>query len=179
MSSSGSDWKFLGVTAILVALIAVPTLGSLMLSDDLHVKDSRVLRAQEQKMREPASLPNLGSPKKQVVIKDIKNELNNLLSNNLISYDFSCTKTKTNDFSVDGAFLQLKGKDCSKGTQSPKLSIVNKSNGFTAAVFILNSKEYQTDLIQLKEGMNHITIQYQTPSGQLEEYVLNVKAGTI
>ena len=143
-----------------------------------------ILRASEQKVRKPASLPLINSAsftsaKKSVVINDAKQELNNLLNNNLISYDFSCTKVKVTDFKVQGNFVQLKGRDCGKEAQMPKLSITNKTNGFTASVFFLNGREYQTDLIQLKEGENQISIQYQYPSGQQEEHVLNVKAGTI
>lgn len=181
MSIKNTEWKFLVTTAFLVATIAVPTLASLMTPDENTPQTTMVLRPTELKSRQPASLPALvgHAPKKSVVIQDTKKELNNLLSNNLISFDFSCGKTKATDFKVEGGYLQLKGKDCNKGAQSPKLSITNKSNGFTASVFMLNDKEYQTDLIQLEEGENQISIQYQTPSGQIEEHLLKVKAGAI
>lgn len=179
MGSSNSDWKFIGVTAILVALIAVPTLVSWVSLGEGISAESLVLRPMEQKARAPSSLPHQESLKKQVVIHDTKSELNNLLSNSLVSYDLSCEKAKVTDFVVEGSYLQLKGRDCSKGNQSPKLNIINKSNGFTASVFLLNTKEYQTDLIQLNEGMNKIFIEYLSPSGQREEHVLNVKAGAI
>jgi hypothetical protein len=180
MSLKNTEWKFLVTTAFLVATIAIPTLASLMTPDEVSPQMALVLRPTELKVRQPASLPSVvGAPKKSIVIQDTKRELNNLLSNNLISYDFACNKTKVTDFHVEGGYLQLKGKDCSKGSHSTKLSITNKSNGFTAAVFMLNEKEYQTDLIQLQEGENQISIQYQTPSGQIEEYLLKVKAGAI
>lgn len=179
MSNANAEWKFLATTAFLVATIAVPTLASLVSNDEAEAPTEMVLRPQEQKTRTPASLPQLSPPKKAVVIESTKKELGNLLSNNLVSYDFACSKNKAVDFKVDGAYLQLKGKDCSKNSQPPKLNITNKSNGFTAAVFVLNGKEYQTDLIQLQQGVNKILIQYQWPSGQTEEHVLNVKAGAI
>jgi hypothetical protein len=180
MSIKNTEWKFLATTAFLVATIAVPTLASLMTPDENTPQTTMVLRPTELKAREPASVPSLVStPKKSIVIQDTKKELNNLLSNSMISYDFSCSKTKLTDFKVEGAYLQLKGKDCNKGAQSPKLSITNKSNGFTASVFMLNEKEYQTDLIQLEEGENQISIQYQMPSGRIEEHLLKVKAGAI
>lgn len=179
MSSKNSEWKFLATTGFLVAMIAVPTLASLI-APDVVSRETLVLRPTELKSREPASLPMaLGSSKKSIVIQDTKKELNNLLSSNLISYDFSCSKIKAKDFHVEGGYLQLKGKDCSKGKQGPKLSITNKSNGFTAAVFMMSEKEYQTDLIQLNEGENQISIQYQMPSGQVEEHLINVKADAI
>lgn len=179
MSNANTEWKFLATTAFLVATIAVPTLASLVSNEDADAPVAMVLRPQEQKARTPASLPHLSPPKKAVVIESTKQELGNLLSNNLINYDFACSKTKAIDFKVDGAYLQLKGKDCSKNSHPPKLSITNKSNGFTASVFVLNGKEYQTDLIQLQRGVNKILIQYQGPSGQTEEHVLNVKADAI
>jgi len=177
MSESKSEWKFLATTAFVVATVAVPTLASL-LSNDSEVRPvEMVLRPNVQKVREPASLPSLGSPKKAIVIEDTRKELGNLMNNNLISYDLSCSKMKAADFKVVGGYLQLKGKDCSKGTGMPKLSITNKTNGFTASVFVLNGKEYQTDLIQLMEGENQISIQYKSSGGKLEEHLLNVKAG--
>lgn len=178
MNNVKTEWKFLATTAFLVAMIAVPTLASLLSPEDSD-RRSMALRPNEQKVRQPASLPMLGAPKKEVVIQDAKKELNNLLSNNLISYDLACSKVKSATFKVEGAYLQLKGKDCSKNNEMPQLSITNKSNGFTASVFVLNGKEYQTDLIQLKEGENQISIQYLSPSGQIEEYVLHVKADAI
>jgi len=180
MKEKNTEWKFLATTAFLVATIAVPTLASLVSSDESTPPEAHMLRSTELKARQPASVPSvMGAPKKSIVIQDTKKELSNLLSNNLVSYDFSCAKNKPTEFKVEGNYFQLKGKDCNKGSQAPKLSITNKSNGFTAAVFMLNEKEYQTDLIQLKEGENQIFIQYQMPSGQIEEHVLNVKAGAI
>ncbi|WP_413289949.1 hypothetical protein [Bdellovibrio sp. HCB337] len=179
MSNEKTEWKFLATTAFLVATIALPTLASLFTPEESQQKVTMVLRPNEQKVRQPASLPSLGSPKKEIVIAGAKQELSNLLSNNLISYDFACSKIKTTDFKVEGSYLQLKGKDCSKNSEMPKLNITNKSNGFTASVFVLNGKEYQTDLIQLKEGENQISIQYMSPSGQIEEHTLKVKAGAI
>lgn len=180
MGRKNSEWKFVAMTAFLVAMIAVPTLASLITSDEESSHEGLVLRPTELKAREPASLPTtLGAPKKSIVIQDSKKELNNLLSSNLISYDFRCAKAKAKDFHVEGGYLQLKGRDCGKGKWAPKLSITNKSNGFTAAVFMMNEKEYQTDLIQLNEGENQISIQYQMPSGQVEEHILNVKVDAI
>jgi hypothetical protein len=177
MSESKSEWKFLATTAFVVATIAVPTLASLLSNEDSVRPIEMVLRPNEQKTREPASLPSLGAPKKSIVIEDSRKELNNLMNNNLISYDLSCAKNKTAEFKVEGGYLQLKGKDCSKSSDMPKLSITNKTNGFTASVFVMNGKEYQTDLIQLMEGENQISIQYKSSGGKLEEHLLNVKAG--
>lgn len=180
MSSSSRDWKFLMTTAFLVATVGVPTLGSLIAMEaPSPIEENLVLKPLEQKTRSPASLPHIKGAKKHLVIEDTKKVLGNLLSDNLISYNFSCDKIKPTNFKVEGAYLQLKGKDCSKSPVLRPLNITNKTNGFTASVFVLNKKEYQTDLIQLKEGENQISIQYQTPSGEIEEHILKVKAGSI
>lgn len=178
MSSSNLEWKFLATTAFLVATIAVPTLASL-LSPEMEERPALMVRSPEQKTREPASLPHLKGPKKEIVIEDSKKVLSNLLSSNMISYDLRCAGEKVTTYKVEGAYLQLKGKDCGRTSQMPKLLITNQSNGFTASVFQLNAKEYQTDLIQLIEGENQILIQSQFPSGRIEEQVLHVKANTI
>jgi hypothetical protein len=177
MSNQHTEWKFLATTAFLVATIAVPTLASL-LSVDAPERPS-ILRTTESKNRQPSSVPHLNA-KTKVVIDDVKKEMNNLINtSNSINYDFSCSKNKPTQFIVQGSYVQLKGHDCAKNGNLPKLNITNKTNGFTASVFLLSGKEYQTDLIQLKEGDNQISIQYQYPSGRQEEHVLNVKAGTI
>lgn len=175
MKTQSAEWKFLMTTAFLVAMVAVPTFASLFSDDGMQV-GTLVLRANNQKMRQPASLPHLNGPKKHLVIKDAGKELNNLLVNNEIQFDFRCTKTKKTEFEIQGTFVQLKGQDCGKNAKMPKINITNKTNGFTASVFATSEKEYQTDLIQLNNGINQIHIHYQSPLGQHEEHVLNVKA---
>ncbi|MGZ3742232.1 MAG: hypothetical protein ACXWRE_00785 [Pseudobdellovibrionaceae bacterium] len=179
MRAAREEWKFLLITSCLVAILAVPTFASLVAVEENSQSIAKVLKPEALKTRQPASLPQVGLPKKSVVILDAKKELGNSLNRNLLSYDFSCAKIKTTNFKVEGSFLQLKGKDCAKNSRDLKLSITNQTNGFTASVFLLNKKEYQTDLIQLKEGENKISIQYENPSGQIEEHVLNVKATAI
>ena len=178
MGTQKTEWKFLITTAFIVATVAVPTLASL-LGNESGTTSAMVLRSQDQKVREPASLPQMASFNKSVVIQDAGRELNNLVTENEISFDFQCKQAKTLDFKVQGNYVQLKGHDCEKKGEMPKLKVTNKTNGFTASVFVLNGKQYQTDLIQLKPGENQIHIQYQYPTGKLEEHVLNVKAGTI
>lgn len=176
-----TEWKFIYVTALLVAAVALPVYASMMEpSEKAGPQALMVLRPTELKRRQPASLsPANVTANKKIMIEDAKKELSHLLANNLVSYDLACEKRKILDYKVEGHYLQLKGKDCSKGGKGPKLSITNKSNGFTAAVFMLNAKEYQTDLIQLQEGENQILIQYHTPAGNLEEQILHVQAGAI
>ncbi|MBC7372234.1 MAG: hypothetical protein H7326_11750 [Bdellovibrionaceae bacterium] len=178
MGTQHTEWKFIITTAFLVATVAVPTLASL-LGSETNEPSTMAFRSQNQKVREPASLPQLAGPKKPIVIEDASKELNHLVTENEISFDFQCKQTKSFDFKVQGNYVQLKGHDCDKKGAMPKLTITNKTNGFTASVFVLNGKQYQTDLIQLKPGENQIHIQYEYPTGRLEEHVLNVKSGAI
>jgi hypothetical protein len=179
MGTKNTEWKFLLTTAFLVATIAVPTLASLISSEAPVTPEILVLKPQLQKTREPASLPHLKGPDKAVVIQDANKELNNLISENSINFDFRCAKDAALEFKVQGSYVQLKGRDCGKNTSAPKLSVTNKTNGFTASVFFTDGKQYQTDLIQLKEGENQIQIQYETSSGKSEQRILNVKSGAI
>ncbi|RYZ72108.1 MAG: hypothetical protein EOP09_03690 [Proteobacteria bacterium] len=178
MGTQRTEWKFLITTAFIVATIAVPTLASL-LGNDGQDSAAMALRPQEQKMREPASVPSITKPSKALVINDAAKELNNLVAQNEISFDFQCKQKKALEFKVQGSYVQLKGHDCDKKGPMPKLKVTNKTNGFTASVFVMNGKQYQTDLIQLKPGENQIHLQYEHPTGQLEEHVLNVKSGAI
>lgn len=61
---------------------------------------------------------------------------------------------------VFGTHLRLKG--LLKGLKAS--SIVNETNGFTAAVFAGGS-EYSTDFIELREGTNTITVELEDAKG--------------
>lgn len=177
MSTQNAEWRFLISTFFIVATLAVPTLASI-LSGPEDVP-ALALRPQEQKTRQPASLPSLAANRASVIVQDSHKELSRMFDNKLVSFDLSCAKASVVDYKIEGTYFQLKGKDCGKGSENSKVSITNKTNGFTASVFFTSGKEYQTDLIQLKDGENQIVIQYQDALGHQEEHVLNVKAGTI
>lgn len=176
MVSKLAEWKFLATTAVLVAMMGVPTLASLT-GSPVEESPHRALLAPKQRTRSPASLPGLSTVKKPLVITDTKNEIGNVVGDaSSIHFDLRCAKAMAHDFHVDGAYVQMRGKDCSKGNEPAKINVVNKTNGFTASVFMLDSKEYQTDLIQLKDGDNQISVQYENSSGQSQEFTLIVKA---
>lgn len=97
----------------------------------------------------------------------------------MITFDISCAKASAINISAEGSYIQLKGRDCSKGTAKKPMTITNKTNGFQASIFGLNKNEYQTDLIQLKKGDNQISIQFESADGVFEESVVSVKAENI
>lgn len=108
--------------------------------------------------RSPASIGHLGSD----LVKEAIPRL---------AWKF-CDLKKQNEknFSVDGMYVQLKLTRCGKPTKkNSEVVIVNETNGYTASVFNLGTEEFQTDLIQLKEGSNRILIKYANPDGRVYE----------
>lgn len=95
------------------------------------------------------------------------------------SMDLNCKKSATSSFKVVGAFLQFQGKNCGPSLKDGDVEIINKSNGFTASVFTKGSNQYQTDLIQLKEGDNQILIRYRPSTGQPVEQTMTVTSSAI
>lgn len=65
---------------------------------------------------------------------------------------------------VKGSHVRLKSKYCDK-TEKPQVRITNTANGYTASVF-LAAKGFSTDFIDLREGVNDISIEWTSPKGQ-------------
>lgn len=108
--------------------------------------------------RRPASLGQLGQDLAKEVIPRL-------------SWKF-CDLNKQNEQShpIRGMYVQLKLTKCGKTLKkNSEVVIVNETNGYTASVFNLSSEEFQTDLIQLKEGSNYILIKYSNPDGRINE----------
>ncbi|MNL75426.1 hypothetical protein D3C87_2012290 [compost metagenome] len=66
-----------------------------------------------------------------------------------------------------------------KNFNSENVEIINRSNGYTASIFDSGKNKYQTDLIQLVQGENEITVRYQDASGKTQEEVLKVLSSQI
>lgn len=97
----------------------------------------------------------------------------------LTKFDVSCAKKALAPLAVDGGYVQFEGKNCLRGLKVGDLEIINKSNGYTASIFLRGTDKYQTDLIQLKKGDNEITIRYRERSGRAVEEVLLVHSNQI
>jgi hypothetical protein len=153
MAHRSAENKFLFVSFLVVALLGVKTVTSLL---ERPVTESRVVE------RQPASVV-----KKEVVSQASAN------------FDFNCQKEASKELTVKAPLLQIRGKGCITDIHIGQISIVNKSNGYTASVFNTGHEEFQTDLIQLVEGQNQILIQYQNASGKKFERRLLVKSSHI
>lgn len=94
-------------------------------------------------------------------------------------FDVRCAKKVASALNVDGGYVQLQGKNCLRGFKEGDLEIMNKSNGYTASVFLRGTDKYQTDLIQLNKGANEITIRYREDSGKTVEEVILVHSSQI
>lgn len=149
MAIRSAENKFLFVSFLVVLLLGIKTVASLIEPD---VDEGRASYR-----RQPAS-----------VVKNESASLEKALSStqSTANFDFNCLKDSQKELVVKGAYLQIRGKGCAKAAQSDQISIINKSNGYTAAVFPTGQEEFQTDLIQLIEGQNQILIQYQNSSGK-------------
>lgn len=92
--------------------------------------------------------------------------------------ELNCSRKLANEMKVNSPWAQIKGRFC-KPRKSQIVEITNESNGFTASIFNLNSEEYKTDLIQLKNGPNKIRIRVQSTDGLLEEQTVLVESSHI
>lgn len=157
-----ADWKIIATLGFLVATVAVPTVASLVAPEDtpaMATPNMEVRQNKDDSSREPASTK-----------KD---------DAHVISFDVSCAKGKSFTFNAQGSYIQLKGRDCTKTTSKKPMTITNKSNGFQASIFEVSKNEYQTDLIQLQNGENQISVKFESAAGKSEEQVLQVKADNI
>lgn len=152
MFKSSPDNKILVLLGVLVAGLAFPAYQTLAGERPPVMNDmvSAVLAD-----RAPASVPKVPT----------------LHFENL---DLGCQSEPLN-IKAHGHFLQMKGQLC----RAKNLSIVNKSNGFTASVFELGQGRYQTDMIQLKDGNNELHIRYQNAQGKEKELKIQVSSSHI
>jgi hypothetical protein len=152
MGRKSQEYKFLFISSVVVVLLGLKTVSSLI-DEPLAPKISRA----------PSSISKQASSLPAPALSPSSMPMN---------LDFNCKKEDKKEFVVKGAFLQIRGKGCAK-TAGHEISIINKSNGYTASVFHRGSEEFQTDLIQLVEGQNEIFIQYSNAQGKkLQRQVL-------
>jgi hypothetical protein len=90
-----------------------------------------------------------------------------------VTLDWNCNK-KDSEQQVDGTHLRLRGHLCDL-QKAESFSVVNESNGYTAAVILTNDKQFTTDFIELKDGDNQFQIAYFDQKGNKEIRHLTVK----
>lgn len=160
-----SDTQFLIVTFVLVLFLGVPTFMNLT-EEDVLIPEA-VAAGQGAVLaqgRTPASVPT-----------GLTNKVSSALSH-LAQLDLRCAKKAASPLRVEGSYVQFEGKNC---LRDKTLEIVNKSNGYTASVFLKGTDKYQTDLIQLQKGDNEITIRYHDGPGKAVEEVVLVHSSQI
>ena len=163
--SQPSETHFLVITAVLVALMGIPTFHTLTTEENKpdELAASEISPA-------PASSPSRSMA--SVAPYAMKPKM-------LTAYDVSCKKQGLTKVNVDGTFVQFQGKNCLKNFKAGDIEIINKSNGYTASIFSSGSDQYQTDLIQLRSGDNEIAIRYRERSGKPVEEVIHVQSPKI
>lgn len=154
-----TERNFILITLILVVIMGAQTFNSLLKEEGDFVAVTAVAGADS---RSPASIGEMKPLAKALP--------------QLVDMDLSCSKKWQKNFSVTGTFLQLKGKNCLKGFDQEHIQIVNQTNGYTASVFAFGKNQYQTDLIQLREGDNQIKIRHESKGGNVFEETLSVHA---
>lgn len=168
MGRLSAENKFLFLSAMVVLLVGIKTAASI-----LEEPVSGVVLAK----REPSSIQSFAIGVKST---DLNKET---LSGTPNNFDFDCRKEsdlqKIRRIKVSGSFLQVRGKGCPYHKSGFSVRIINKSNGYTASIFGLNKDEFRTDLIQLVEGANQISIEYQSPNGKKTEQKLLINSSHI
>lgn len=150
------------VTLVLVLAMGIPTFQALAEPDDIQgygVVTGAVPSAQ----RQPSSIAKVSVPNGQPS-----------LPSSFTKHDLNCVKKSPVEVQIKGEIVQLQGRSCLGDFSAGEVEIVNKSNGYTASVFDNGPDKYQTDLIQLQNGSNEISIRYRDASGKTIEEVLKI-----
>lgn len=155
---------FIFVTLVLVLMMGAPTFFSLT-DDSDFIESQEPVASVVNASRTPASLPPVTVATKEKAL------------NRFFSYDLSCAKKDVGvPLEVRGGFVQLQGKSCLNKVQRQQVEIINKTNGYTASIFDSGTDKYQTDLIQLADGENEISVRYRESSGKTVESVIRIRS---
>jgi hypothetical protein len=136
-SSPELDSNFIVITSILIVLLGAPSFLSVIKNPNqstFEVVDSRG----------PASIS--------------ENDTNaglSLSSNTTV--EIPCNKD-LEVLETQAAYLRLKGTNCSD-KKPQKISITNRTNGFTAAIIPTGGDTFTTDFIDLQNGENVVAIE--------------------
>lgn len=133
--------QFLSITGLLVALIGGPAFLSI-LKEPLAQK---VVARTVDSSRAPASFQSEAAPLFVANSNEEKTQVTSLSTLKLNCEDGLIKKE------VDSNFIRLKGELCQN---EQEMSILNRSNGFSASLFLGKNKKFTTDFIDLKEGEN-------------------------
>ncbi len=74
-----------------------------------------------------------------------------------VTLKWNCAEEGLSAYDIGAAHLRLVGTLC-PDLESQKITVTNKTNGFTASLFFQKSQSFTTDFVDLKEGPNVIEI---------------------
>jgi len=166
MFKRASEINFIAVTLVLVLLLGARTFMSLTEEEDFKTDAAIAAGPSTNSLRAPASLPTVSDKPRSALEQ-------------FTQFDLLCAKKSAHTVSVQGNFVQFHGKSCDHGLALAEVEIINKSNGYTGSIFPKGDDQYQTDLIQLQNGENEITIRYHELSGKQVEEVIKVHSTKI
>lgn len=162
-----SDTKFLAITSFIVLALGARTFFSLVEPEEIPAAALASQGGPVIGTRTPASV----GPQAH----DVKPKWERFAH-----HDLNCNKKgPVGVLAVNGNMVQIQGRNCIKGFKASDIEIINQQNGYTASIFESGKDEYQTDLIQLEQGDNEITIRYRERSGTVVEEVVRVRATRI
>lgn len=118
----------------------------------LHAKEAH--GPLEKAPRAPASLtPTLGD----------------IMPVHTVDFLLDCKNANHSQLKKDVAQMRLKGSICAARDEIVSSEIRNETNGFSATVFMNDSRSFTTDYISLKRGENRIRVLHHLKSGAREE----------
>jgi hypothetical protein len=162
-----SDTHFIAITLVVVALLGAQTFRDL-LSEDFENSTIAELSSDSQKalaVRDSRMPANISSDMPHNTLSTLDQAAH---------LDLHCSDKMKQNILVKGSLFQMQGKSCIKNFNLSELEIINTTNGYTASVFLNGIDRYQTDLIQLQEGENKITVQFRDLSGKKSQEILQV-----
>lgn len=161
MKSLSNDVRFLVLATALVALLGVQTFADLI-RDDIPPRDVATASVGP---RGPASTPKIVEVPAALAWREPLVE-------------WACDQAAPKPFAIQGRHLQLKGKACGTDFKMERLTIVNETNGFTASVFEKSKSNFETDLIQLREGSNRVRVTYRVSPSKVVETVYDITSSS-
>lgn len=142
-----SEKRFLLLTFILTVLIGGPAVLSVLREP---IQPKYIISGQANSDRAPANVST------ETQAREVSGAHSpNAIKAKSVTVELDCEGDEQTQ-QTDGTLMRIKG-DCWKENYK-NLSVINKTNGFTASIVDLKSKGFTTDFIDLKEGSNVLEV---------------------
>ncbi len=146
MRRLAQDSRWILLTALVTGLLGLQVTQDLLADDVGPVKAISASLVAPIKGRSPASL----STQFHVAAPLVGHE-------SLVKWNCR-EKTFPGKLNVDGTEFRFRADGCGKDMAAESVIITNETNGFTATVFATGDRGFETDLIQLNTGENHLRL---------------------